>query len=118
MKSEAKKKIIKDLVIFFITAIATAALLIVGAVTDMEGFRDIFVGVSMIESIIACILVPILLGFQISGMVIGWGIIGNKIPITGVVGIGIRLLISLFLGCIIFPIVLIKDVIAYKKAED
>ena len=116
MKEQAKKKLIKDLLVFGITTVITLALLIVGIIGNIEGLRDIAFAEGVGTGIIAIILVPLIMGFEVAGFVIGWKALSQRLRAYNLLGLIIKVCIAVFLGYIIFPVILIKDIIAYCKA--
>ena len=112
----AKKKLIKDLIPFAITAVLTLILLFVGLITDLNDFRAIFADANVFTSVIAFILAPIILGFEVAGFILGWKWASERFRAYNLFGLIIKVCISVFAGYIIFPIVLIKDIIALKNS--
>ena len=116
MKETAKKKLIKDLIPFAITAVLTLILLFVGLITNLNDFRSIFAEANIFVSIIAFILAPLIMGFEIAGFILGWKWAHERFRAYNIWGLVIKVCIAVFAGYIIFPVVLVKDIIAYVKA--
>ena len=116
MKEQAKKKLIKDLLPFAISTGIFLVILIIGIITNMGGIRETAFSEGVLIGIVAVILVPIILGFEIAGFIIGWKWASTKWVALNLWGLLIKVIISVFAGYIIFPIVIIKDIIAYAKA--
>ena len=115
-KQECLKKIIKDLIPFAITAVITIVIMIVGAVGGIEGFKEIYADVSVFEGIVASVLVPLILGFEVAGFIIGWKWLSNYVKARNLLGFFIKLIIATLVGYILYPVILVKDIIAYCKA--
>lgn len=116
MKETLKKKLIKDILLFAIPAVIVIAILIAGFASGNEELLSIFEGESVFVSVIAVILVPIIGGFEVAGFILGWKWVSDWLKAYNLLGFIIKGLIATFAGYIIYPIVLIKDIIAYKKA--
>ena len=107
---------IKDLIPFAITVILTAVIMIVCAVADVEGFREIYAGESVFTGIVASILAPLILGFEVAGLIIGWKWLSGYVRVGTVLGFIIKLFIAALIGYIMFLVIIVKDIIAYCKA--
>lgn len=59
----------------------------------------------------------IILGFMCAGIPFGWRWLSNIFTAISFYTIAIKFLLAIFLGWIALPVVIIKDVIAYKAAE-
>ena len=90
--------------------------MIIGGITNLEGFRDIYAEATVFEGIVATILVPLIMGFEVAGVIEGWKWISKFVKAGTFLGFLIKLLIATLAGYIIFPVILIKDIIAYCKA--
>ena len=90
--------------------------MIVCAAADVEGFREIYADASVFEGIVASILVSLILGFEIAGFIVGWKWISGYVRARNLLGFFIKLIIATLIGYIIFPVILVKDIIAYCKA--
>ena len=98
MKTEARNTLIKDIVIAVIAwIIATFAFT---AMMPNQGF-------------LIC-LVP---GFLLAGIPFGWKWLSNVITAIGLWGLMFKFLGSVALGWIALPVVLVKDILAYVKAD-
>ena len=116
MKEQAKKKLIKDLIPFLITAAIVLIITIIGLITDLGGLRTQLAGESIVAIIVAVPLAAIILGFEVAGMILGWKWASKRWVALNLWGLLIKLIIACFAGYIIFPIVIVKDIIAYAKA--
>ena len=56
------------------------------------------------------------MGFEIAGFILGWKWAHERFRAYNIWGLVIKVCIAVFAGYIIFPVVLIKDIIAYVKA--
>lgn len=97
-REEAKKDVIKVAIFVGVIAVIFTAV----AIGD---------GNSLGESIFLGIGVSLILG----GIPSGWRWASNIITAVSVTGIGIKAMISLFLGWIALPVRIVKDIIAIKK---
>lgn len=101
MKDECKSQLIKDLIMAFIAWVIGFAL-----IAPMY-LKYGFMGVVM------CMCS----GFMIAGIPFGWRWLSNVFIAVSIFTIALKGVAALFLGWIALPVVLIKDIIAYKKAE-
>lgn len=116
-KEAAKKKLIKDLVICIVTAVIAFLVFIIGGWFGcVDGFRDMILENGVFTGIILTLFMPILMGIYISGLVIGWRYWHRRIMITTWLSLIIKLCLATLTGYIVFPITIIKDIIAYVKA--
>lgn len=101
MKSEYKAQLIKDIVIAGIAWGVGFALFI----SDFHeyGFWGFFMA--------------FFAGLMLAGIPFGWKWLSNVFIAVSIFTIALKALGALFLGWIALPVVIIKDVIAYKKAE-
>lgn len=114
-KQEFKKKLIKDLIPFVITA-ALMLITIIICTIAVEEFREIFAEVTIFEGIIAIMLAPLIMGFEVAGLIVGWKWLSQYIRVGSLLGFIIKLTIAALIGYILFPVILIKDIVAYCKA--
>ena len=115
-KEEAKKQLLKDLIPFFVTAGLALAFMLFGLITNYGNFHGIFEGQNIFVSIIAFILAPIIMGVYISGLICGWKWASKRWVALNLWGLLIKLIISVLAGYIIFPVKIIKDIIAIVRA--
>lgn len=117
MKEVAKKKLIKDLLVFIITAgICLIILVGVGWIGNMEGFRDIILSEGVLLGILATLIAPIIMGLYIAGIVVGMKFLNQRIVAMNLFGLLFKLILAVLIGFILFPVVIIKDIVAYVKA--
>ena len=115
-KEEAKKQLLKDLIPFFIVAGLVLVFMIFGMITNYGDFRGIFEGYNVFVSIIAFILAPVILGFEVAGFILGWKWASKRWVALNLWGLLLKVIISVFAGYIIFPVMIIKDIIAIVRA--
>lgn len=97
-KEEAKKDLIKVTILVAVITVFASIILI----ADGESFgMGIFGG--------------IVIGIAFGGIPSGWRWASNIITAVSITGIGIKAMISLFLGWIALPVRIVKDIIAIKK---
>ena len=97
MKSEAKKMLIKDLTT---AGIAWAISAVVFGVTGLGIFGGIILGMFM------------------AGLPFGWRWLSKFVSACNFQGLLIKVMLSMVLGWLAIFIILIKDIIVYKTAED
>ena len=119
-KEECKKKIIKDLKPFIITTVITAVLYIAAVIATLIIYPEIYAEAGAFNSIIAVIvvsiLIPLFLGLEIAGCIVGWKWLSKYIRATNILGLCIKIGVATLIGYVMFPVILIKDIIAYNKA--
>ena len=117
MKEAAKKKLIKDLLVFIITAgICLIIFVGVGWIGNVGGFRALVLSEGVLLGILATLIAPIIMGLYIAGIVVGMKFLNQRIVAMNLVGLLIKLILAVFIGFILFPVVIIKDIVAYVKA--
>ena len=116
MKQEAKKKLIKDVLPFIITVAVVLVIMIIGLFSPDMGLREILVSEGILIGIVAFILAPLIMGFEVAGFILGWKWASQRWVALNLVGLIIKVCIAVFAGYIIFPVVLIKDIISLVKA--
>ena len=97
MKAEAKNQLVKHLV-FAAIAWTVAAFLFIGLAGSGVGLG-------------------IMMGFMCAGVPFAWKWLTNIFVAVSITGIAIKALLSVFLGWIAFPVIIIKDVVAVTTAE-
>ncbi len=97
MKDEMKKQLIKDIVIAVIAWIVASIVFIALANT----------GVGM----------GIFAGFFCAGVPFGWRWMSKVFTAISLYTIAIKAVLSIFLGWIALPIIIIKDIVAFVKAD-
>ncbi len=97
MKEEMKKQLIKDIVIAVIAWIVASIVFIALANT----------GVGM----------GIFAGFFCAGVPFGWRWMSKVFTAISLYTIAIKAVLSIFLGWIALPIIIIKDIVAFVKAD-
>ena len=115
-KEEAKKQLLKDLIPFFVTAGLALIFMLFGLITNYGNFRGIFEGANIFVGIIAFILAPVILGFEVAGFIVGWKWASKRWVALNLWGLLLKVIISVFAGYIIFPVKIIKDIIAIVRA--
>ena len=118
-KEECKKKIIKDLKPFIIATVITAVIIIAFMIISPEAKAILAEGGAFNGTVAAIILatfVPILFGFEIAGFIMGWKWLSQRIKAQNLLGLCIKVANAPFIGYIMFPVILVKDIIAYNKA--
>ncbi len=114
-KEAAKKKLIKDLLVFVITAgLSLIAVVGVGWIGNVAGFREMILSEGVLIGILGTLIAPLILGLEIAGMVVGWKAL--RIRSGSLIGFIIKLAVAIMIGYVLFPIVIIKDIVAYVKA--
>ena len=92
-----KKQLIKDIVIAII-AWVIAAIVFIGLAENSVGLG-------------------ILMGFMCAGIPFGWRWMSKVITAISLWGIATKGILSIFLGWLALPVIIIKDIIALVKAE-
>lgn len=96
MKEVAKKKLIKDLLVFIITAgICLIILVGMGWIGNVDGFRDIILSEGVLLGILATLIAPFIMGLYIAGIVVGMKFLNQRIVAMNLFG----LLFKLFWPC-------------------
>ncbi len=99
MKEEMKMQLIKDIVIAVVAGVVGA--IVLGHMSG-EGFN---------------FMVGILFGVFLAGIPFGWKWMSNIFTAVSFQAVFIKFFLSLVLGWIALPIIIIKDIIAYVTAE-
>lgn len=97
MKEEMRGRLIKDIVIAVIAWIVAAIVFIALADTG--------------------VVLGILTGFMCAGIPFGWRWTSKIFTAISLYTIAIKALLSIFLGWIALPVIIIKDIIALVKAQ-
>ena len=101
-KDMAKKQLIKTLIPFVISTIVFFFVALFALAGEY--------------SILLIIASSIVAGFEISAFIVGWKHVSRFIPIVTLLGLLIKIFIISILGMIIYPIILIKDIVVFVKA--
>lgn len=97
MKEEMKKQLIKDIVIAIIAWVVVAILFIA-----LNG---------------QSIALSLLMGFMCAGIPFGWRWSSKIFSAISLYTIALKVILSIFLGWIALPVIIIKDIIAIAKAD-
>lgn len=117
MKEQAKRQLIQDLRLCVIIAVVTFVIFLIGIIGNINGLREDAFSEGVFTGIVGLILAPLLLGVSISGWVMGVRWLAPRFPDWGFIKWMIIFFIAGPIGCIlVFPITIIRDIIAYSKA--
>lgn len=97
MKAEAKKQLIKHIVFAVIAWIVASVL---------------FIGLAEAGTVMG-----IVMGFMCAGVPFAWKWLSAVFTALSIYTIAIKALLSVFLGWIALPVIIIKDVLALVRAE-
>lgn len=105
MKQEAKNRLIKDIV----TAVVAGVIVTVIFLTMLgSGFSSFGLG-----ELFALVVLVLVFG----GIPFGWRWLSKVVTAIGLWGILIKFIGAFLLGWVALPVVIVKDIIAYVRAE-
>ena len=117
-KENAKQQLFQDLKVTIIIATVTFVFLIISAITNLAGFREILFGEGVLTGIIALPLASILFGYCIGGFLYGfrWLVELTHHRAGIILGI-IFFILAQPVGMVVLAIRIIKDIFALAKAQ-